>query len=837
MSSINELMYTTVPAIAFLCNLFLFSTLLTAKKNKAVYAFMGMLITFCAWTGGALFMRMELEPGVWFWWKVSLTGIFVAPYMIYLVASTFAETKGAFLKIIFGIITALIAVANGFDVFLTSPVIEEGNGHAVLHYSATIFAIIPLVFAVVVFATAYIDIKRSVKRNGLPSNYVTPFSVGVIIMVIGDLLDLVPLFNSLPMDSLGATINAVLIYYAFYKKRVYSLHQITSNGAMYMITVVITGFAVPVLNKAGMLVLDKLPNVSQDVFSMVLTVICAALAIVLYIVLGKLNGALFVKEQNRKEDLVKEFSSSVNTSLDVNSIFSGFLGLIRNETSAEHVYICRYDAEKNRYVSYNGMDTLEMPIVLLKSNPVINQIDKTNSGSLLYSEFKRSAIYKSMWEEEKRTLEYLDIELIIPFKNEGETMGFVLLSQKSGRKAYTFDEINFLESVASIASIALKNAQLYRQLEQEAKRDALTNLYNRRAFNERLNEAVNSSSTTDVAMILFNLDDFSLYNELYGNEEGDLMLQRFAGILTSVFGSKGAISRYGGKEFAVMLPHSDAETARQYAERVKVQLKNQIDSTKEATKKFLTFSAAICAYPSVASNANELMTYVNLAIFHIKQHGKNNIEIYNKQYSAQSAGKDKKEHIYELTSTIYALTAAIDAKDHYTFNHSRCVSEYATKLAEFAGLPSDYVEIIRQAGLLHDIGKISIPDAILTKQGKLTNEEFQIMRQHVERSIEMIRHLPALDYVIPAVVGHHERFDGKGYPRGIAGEDIPIGARCLSIADSFDAMVSRRSYKDKMSVEASLTEIMINLGKQFDPELGQLFVEKVRSGEIEVIDY
>jgi putative nucleotidyltransferase with HDIG domain len=158
-------------------------------------------------------------------------------------------------------------------------------------------------------------------------------------------------------------------------------------------------------------------------------------------------------------------------------------------------------------------------------------------------------------------------------------------------------------------------------------------------------------------------------------------------------------------------------------------------------------------------------------------------------------------------------------------------------IAEHAGLDKDHVEIIRQAGLLHDIGKIGIPDAILTKSGKLTSDEFVIMRQHVERSIEMIRHLPSMDYVIPTVLGHHERFDGRGYPRGIQGEDIPIGARCMAIADSFDAMVSRRSYKDAMSVENALNEIMNNLGTQFDPKLGALFVRLVKDGNIIVENY
>ena len=140
--------------------------------------------------------------------------------------------------------------------------------------------------------------------------------------------------------------------------------------------------------------------------------------------------------------------------------------------------------------------------------------------------------------------------------------------------------------------------------------------------------------------------------------------------------------------------------------------------------------------------------------------------------------------------------------------------------------------MIRQAGLLHDIGKISIPENILTKTSGLTDEEYAVMKSHVENSIAMIRHLPSLDYVIPIAISHHEHFDGSGYPRGLAGEEIPIGGRCLGIADAFDAIVSKRPYKEPVSIPEALEEIERNLGRQFDPEIGRTFIELVKSNTI-----
>ncbi|NCA78557.1 MAG: HD domain-containing protein, partial [Alphaproteobacteria bacterium] len=149
------------------------------------------------------------------------------------------------------------------------------------------------------------------------------------------------------------------------------------------------------------------------------------------------------------------------------------------------------------------------------------------------------------------------------------------------------------------------------------------------------------------------------------------------------------------------------------------------------------------------------------------------------------------------------------------------------------GLGDDAVEIIREAALLHDIGKIGISENILNKPGQLTDEEYLLMQGHVENSVSIIRHLPSLDYVIPAVIGHHEWYNGRGYPRRISGEDIPLSARILCIADAFDAMISLRPYKDAYSVFYALQELEKKAGQQFDPRLVAVFLQLVSEGRIE----
>lgn len=172
-----------------------------------------------------------------------------------------------------------------------------------------------------------------------------------------------------------------------------------------------------------------------------------------------------------------------------------------------------------------------------------------------------------------------------------------------------------------------------------------------------------------------------------------------------------------------------------------------------------------------------------------------------------------------FVEVIQALAGTIDAKDKYTNGHSSRVTEYSKKLAASIGLPEKRQKIVYYSALLHDIGKIGIPDSIINKPGKLTAEEYEIIKQHPVIGSQILSSLSSMKEVAVGVRGHHERFDGKGYPDGLKGKDIPLVARIISVADAYDAMTSNRSYRSFMSQKDVRAEIVKNRGIQFDPEL------------------
>ena len=330
---------------------------------------------------------------------------------------------------------------------------------------------------------------------------------------------------------------------------------------------------------------------------------------------------------------------------------------------------------------------------------------------------------------------------------------------------------------------------------------------------------------------MLDIDDFKLYNELYGAQESDNLIHRFAQVILQEISSKDIGFRFGADEFLILKAGTDIDEACSCCKRIVDAI---TDTTPANTVWDITITCGISVFPDISTDAASFLHNAEQAIYYGKQAGKGNIEVYRPGIDERSHDPDIRAAYERVAPTIYALTAAIDAKDSYTFIHSMNVSKYAVILAEALGMNSNDIEIIRDAGLLHDIGKISIPERILQKTSKLTDEEYAIMKTHVENSTKMIRYLPDMDYVIPAVVGHHERYDGTGYPRGLAGQNIPYMARILTIADCFDAMTAKRPYKQALSVEYAVNELEKNSGTQFDPVLVKKFVELIHEGKISI---
>lgn len=835
-------LFFIIPMTSALCNLFLLLTFLSAKKDKLILSFMGLLTAFTAWPLASFFMRLSLYPGEVFWFQVSMTSILFVPLLIYGFLHHYTNSRGSFLLGTFTVGTVLMAILNLFELFITDPhIVQSASGQSTFVYEISWLAFFPVLFATVILLAAARLIYTSIKDDGLPSSMFRPFFIGIVIMFAAIMLDLFPGVASIfPVDPFACMLNAILIYYMLYKKRVFTLTQLASSGSTYLVSTVLTGLTLLSSYSGISRIFDHYFAAFQQYKTLIIAILFSVLTILVFNLLKILMNNLFVKDQQAREVILGNFSQAINRTLDCEEILTLFTDLMREHVRTESAYIFVRKKNGDNYRMVACTDKMRSTAMVIdKGSPMLKWLMIHKEG-IEYSSFTHTSNYKSMWESEKRAFELLHVEFILPILCDGELIGLTLLSSKQNKKPYAYSEISFLESVASIVSIAIKNAELYETIQEEARLDSLTNIYNRRYFTNMVEQLFEIHKHSNITLLLINFDDFKLYNELYGSDDGDRILIRFAELLREVIGFHGIVGRYSGKEFAVCLPLCTSREAEQLAEQLRVRLDQLLNDPANRTKKFLTFSAGICTYPVSAATCAQMFTYANMAVYASKKSGKNRTIVYSQMHQGETGAlsfANMEALAQEYAPTIYALTAAIDAKDHYTFNHSKNVSYLATQLARAVGLDNEHVEMIRQAGLLHDIGKISIPESILAKTSRLTPEEYEIMKSHVENSISMIRHLPSLDYVIPIAISHHERYDGGGYPRGLAGENIPVGGRCLGIADAFDAIVSRRPYKDPVPIPEALKEIERNLGKQFDPHLGRVFVDGVRDGTIQTDIY
>ena len=370
----------------------------------------------------------------------------------------------------------------------------------------------------------------------------------------------------------------------------------------------------------------------------------------------------------------------------------------------------------------------------------------------------------------------------------------------------------------------------HQRLEGLALTDPLTGLSNHRAFHEALAAELQRSrrEVYDIALVALDVDRFKTINDSWGHAVGDEALRLVAQALRMQTRPGDLVGRLGGDEFALALIRADAETAATVVERVRAAIA-QLGIGPERAK--LTLSAGIAEFPAHADDELALIAAADCGLYAAKRAGRDRVVPWHPDGTERNGVSPSPADDQALLRTVHALALAVDAKDAYTHRHSHRVASYAVALAARVGLPEKRLQDLHTAGVLHDVGKIGVPDATLLKSGPLTPDEVVEMQRHSELGADIIAGA-GLDDVARWVRHLHERWDGSGYPDAVGGRDIPLESRILAVADAFEAMTSSRVYRAARSTETALEELDRCGGTQFDPEITQVFIALVRSGGI-----
>lgn len=803
-------LYLAIPVCALCCYLFLLFSFLNIPNSRPVQSFRLLLIACVFWTGGASLMRLQITPGISFWFNISILGLILIPIAFVRFLFLLLNIENDRFVIVLVIISLIFEGLNiGFKFFIPPPevVIQPDGSFAYQYTMPNTVYLLGLFYGSLIGYMIYIAVKKIHQNKELVRN-IQPLLLAFAILLIGNLLTTIP-GNLFPYDTLSGIIMSICFVYIMYRQYLFNISLRMIVGSLYSLAIIL--ISIPIFLSIRFMknyilshnnALDDLGQIFT-IFSLLII----AWSILLYYVAWKLSDSIQTKNNTKHLQCIRNFQSEIASLFDAESLYNKIIETTSQIFPKSTIYVFRKDlstiaeyvmVKTNASKSPTGIEAFQM-------------VGRLNSSVLPAN---------------------LQISLLKP---NDSIEGFIyVVLQNHSRINYL--EKDFFQQIGVYASICLKNITIYQQVYNQSIHDEMTGLYNRSYSREFLSD--NWIPDNSVSYIYMDMDDFKLINELYGEECGDNILRWCSKVITKRLGPSIPVFRVGSNEFLVVLNDKKSkDDLTKLIHGIQNALKSVDDPDRPKIIQPVQFSIGVAIYPGSATSSEDLLNQAKRACQFAKQNGKNRIEFYDIEKDIKSKDNTSQAEWYEqIAPTVYALTAAIDAKDSYTFRHSCHVSEYAVALAQAYGLKDDEIRIVKEAGLLHDIGKIGIPENILKKKGRLTDEEYNSMKDHVVKSIEMIHFLPNMNYVIPAVLSHHERYDGHGYPRGIAGENIPLLGRILTVCDCFDAMTTKRVYNNARTPEQAVEELIRCKGTQFDPVIVDLFVDLVRSGKIKLDD-
>jgi diguanylate cyclase (GGDEF)-like protein/putative nucleotidyltransferase with HDIG domain len=414
----------------------------------------------------------------------------------------------------------------------------------------------------------------------------------------------------------------------------------------------------------------------------------------------------------------------------------------------------------------------------------------------------------------------------LPLTTHRETLGAVTLMRPKS-DPFLDDELGLLGLLVDELALAIQHARDYSDRLEQAIRDPLTGAYNRRFFLEAVGKELARTRRygAPASLVLIDIDDFKAVNDSLGHPAGDQVLCRLAEIVAGAVRPMDTFARLGGEEFGLLLPETAQVEALLVADRIRL----AVGRAELVEDRRVTVSAGVATAPEDGLELTELHRRADAALYWCKAHGKDLCAVAGE--AGEQSGAVGEAHALQH---LYGIVQMLDAGNLRTRAHSQTVAAYSVAIGKAMDLDPERLIMLRRAALLHDVGKVSVPAEILDKPGALDDREFAIVRGHSVAGAEMLAHA-GLAEEARWVRWHHERVDGRGYPDGLTGAELPLEARILFVADAFEAMTSDRPYRAGTGAQEAIAELDRCAGTQFDADVVEALASLVQAGELAVL--
>lgn len=752
----------------------------------------------------------------------------VAPALLLFVASRHSGSWGRRLRRI-GLLLGGLYVAVALSGSMNRAILTPVDSPALIDVAVALSAILVGLLSYTT-AAAYLVYSYRQSRDPFERNRIKFLGVATLLIISGLLTNLVPEMQKYPIDRSLALAAAFLVFFSLVRYRLFDIDLAVSRA--------VVGFvAVTLVAPVYLVVLARLTGLGGGadsgallVWGMALVFPASAAARMLSLKLQPAVTRLMLGSSTDPSATASAFITRAQTVRGVRELADLIAGACQTQFEARSTSVLlRADAASTlETVSVAGPFASTNPTVTIDlENALLQRIVAVGDA---VTPARLRLLASSLTRDQFQAFEPIAECLLQPITAHGEVIGLIAIAEHIYDDAYSLRDVDLLTTIAAQAALAIEGARLFEQVQAHAETDFLTGLPNHRRLKDHLTVALREharqSEPFTVAMI--DVDNFKLLNDTHGHVAGDEALKKIATYLRRALRRDDIVGRYGGDEFLVLLPGIAEEDAIQMLTRVarearKVALNTEGLEQSAAPTIPMRLSWGVAGYPGSATNERTLVAAADSDLLKRRYVRRRSGRAHTNRPSLRRLGERDPRRVRIASG----LLEIMDAKDNYTTEHSQQVGSLSLLLAEELRLSEREREDLWLGGLLHDVGKFNVPDEVVRKPGTLTDEEWRLIHDHPVHGARMVKGLFGDDSITEIVASHHERFDGQGYPAGLAGEAIPRLARAVSVCDSYSAMVHDRPYRKGLSSDEAIAELRRGAGQQWDPVMVEAFARAI----------